>query len=82
MPTDHALHSLADAAGRTVELGVKATVAVLRVGPQIAQGAADALKSKGLLTDETTTGLHIRHHIKGSSGRTHSGFYIRKNLFG
>jgi len=68
--------------GNAVEAGAKVAVAALKVGPKIGQAVADTLKDKGLLTDKTTTDLHIRNHIKACSGRTHSGLHIRKHLFG
>jgi hypothetical protein len=82
VPSDHDLHRVADITGNAVETGAKIVVSVLKVGPKIGQAIADALKRDGLLTDKTTTGLHVRNHIKGCSGRTHSGRHIRKHLFG
>jgi hypothetical protein len=82
MPSDNDLHRAAEIAGKAVEAGAKVTIGAIKIGPKIGQAIADKLKDDGIITNGTMTGMHLRHHIKGCSEKTHSGLHIRKHLFG
>jgi hypothetical protein len=72
----------AENVGKALNNGAKVTIGAIKIGPKIGQAIADKLKDDGIITNGTMTGMHLRHHIKGCSEKTHSGLHIRKHLFG